>query len=543
MRTVVDMVTGDLSDTRTRYLGSKAVKLFKVTMHASEAVLAMSSRSWLSYVHQKRFHLTPLSYDSLEFASGFASEQCPEGIVAISANTLRILAIEKLGVVFNQSVTPLPLTPRRIEMHEASQNIVFIEADHNAYTDETKDMRKKQMAKEMIEAAGVEEQQLACEMAHTFLEENLQEDVFGSAKAGPGMWASSIGIINPANKRILFKLPLEQNEAALSLSILKFSNRGDEEFVVVGVAKELVLNPRSHNGGSIHVYRLTSGGGALELVHRTPTEGIPGAVASFRGRLLVGVGKFLRLYDLGKKKLLRKCENKHIPNNIVSIKSMGDRIMVADMQESYHCVKYKAADNRLVVFADDILSRWVSATCMLDYHTIAGGDKFGNIFVVRLPSDVNDEIDEDPTGNKSLWDRGLLSGAAQKLTTISSFHVGETVTSLQKSSLIAGGSEALVYTTLAGTVGVLVPFTSHEDHDFFQHLEMHMRSEIDSMVGRDHMSFRSAYTPIRNVIDGDLCELFGSLEHSKQVTVALDLDRNPNEVSKKLEDIRTRYAF
>lgn len=32
-------------------------------------------------------------------------------------------------------------------MHEASQNIVFIEADHNAYTDETKDMRKKQMAK------------------------------------------------------------------------------------------------------------------------------------------------------------------------------------------------------------------------------------------------------------------------------------------------------------------------------------------------------------------------------------------------------------
>ena len=38
----------------------------------------------------------------------------------------------------------------------------------------------------MIEAAGEEEQQLACEMAHTFLEENLQEEVFGSAKAGTG---------------------------------------------------------------------------------------------------------------------------------------------------------------------------------------------------------------------------------------------------------------------------------------------------------------------------------------------------------------------
>jgi hypothetical protein len=62
----------------------------------------MSSRCWLNYYYQNRFHLTPLSYDSLEYASGFSSEQCPEGIVAISANTLRILALEKLGAVFNQ---------------------------------------------------------------------------------------------------------------------------------------------------------------------------------------------------------------------------------------------------------------------------------------------------------------------------------------------------------------------------------------------------------------------------------------------------------
>lgn len=65
----------------------------------------MSSRSWLSYYYQNRFHLTPLSYESLAYASGFSSEQCPEGIVAISENTLRILALEKLGAVFNQVAT------------------------------------------------------------------------------------------------------------------------------------------------------------------------------------------------------------------------------------------------------------------------------------------------------------------------------------------------------------------------------------------------------------------------------------------------------
>ena len=44
LRTVLDQVTGDLSDTRTRYIGSKPVKLFRVTLQKQESVLAMSSR-------------------------------------------------------------------------------------------------------------------------------------------------------------------------------------------------------------------------------------------------------------------------------------------------------------------------------------------------------------------------------------------------------------------------------------------------------------------------------------------------------------------
>ena len=93
------------------------MKLFRVKMQESECVLAVSSRSWLSYSFQARFHLTPLSYDLLEFASGFSSEQCPEGIVAIAGNTLRILSLEKLGVIFNQVATPLQYTPRKLAIH------------------------------------------------------------------------------------------------------------------------------------------------------------------------------------------------------------------------------------------------------------------------------------------------------------------------------------------------------------------------------------------------------------------------------------------
>ena len=54
LRTVLDPVTGDLADTRTRYLGSRPVKLFRIKMQGGEAVLAMSSRSWMSYYFQNR---------------------------------------------------------------------------------------------------------------------------------------------------------------------------------------------------------------------------------------------------------------------------------------------------------------------------------------------------------------------------------------------------------------------------------------------------------------------------------------------------------
>lgn len=48
---------------------------------------------------------------------------------------------------------------------------------------------------------------------------------------------------------------------------------------------------------------------------------------------------------------------------------------------------------------------------------------------------------------------------------------------------------------------------------------------------------------LQNIMDGDLCEQFTSLDPAKQKTIATDLGRTPNEVAKKLEDIRTRYAF
>ncbi|VDN11804.1 unnamed protein product [Dibothriocephalus latus] len=123
------------------------------------------------------------------------------------------------------------------------------------------------------------------------------------------------------------------------------------------------------------------------------------------------------------------------------------------------------------------------------------------------------------------------------------FYVGEVVSCLQKATLIPGGSEGLVYSTLSGGLGILVPFTSRDAYDFFQHLELHLRAESLSLVGRDHLHYRSLYYPCKNVIDGDLCEMFSSLDLAKQRSIATEMDKVPNDIAKRLEDMRTRCAF
>lgn len=91
LRTVLDEVTGELSDTRTRFLGVKPVKLFRVSVKGQTAVLALSSRPWLGYsdIQTKGFMLTPLDYTGLEWGWNFSSEQCVEGMVGIQGQNLR----------------------------------------------------------------------------------------------------------------------------------------------------------------------------------------------------------------------------------------------------------------------------------------------------------------------------------------------------------------------------------------------------------------------------------------------------------------------
>ena len=56
---------------------------------------------------------------------------------------------------------------------------------------------------------------------------------------------------------------------------------------------------------------------------------------------------------------------------------------------------------------------------------------------------------------------------------------------------------------------------------------MYLRNLSPNLSGRDHLNYRSYYSPCKGIIDGDLCEVFSKLLHKEQAEIARVLDLNP----------------
>lgn len=56
------------------------------------------------------------------------------------------------------------------------------------------------------------------------------------------------------------------------MAVCRFSNTGDDWYVLVGVAKDLILNPRSVAGGFVYTYKLVNNGEKLEFLHKVGTS-------------------------------------------------------------------------------------------------------------------------------------------------------------------------------------------------------------------------------------------------------------------------------
>ena len=312
----------------------------------------------------------------------------------------------------------------------------------------------------------------------------------------------------------------------MCLSVAAFHDAGEEQFVCVGVAKGMTLHPRGaastclltlrvvrgEGGGSSGGSSNSTGSGwSLVPMHRTPIEGnaIPSALCSFQGHLLVAAGRALTIYDLGRKRLHKKCELREaVPNFVTCLAVSLERVFAGDAAESVRVIRYSSTENRLSLLVDDVADRFVTAVCVLDYDSVAVGDRFGNVAVLRVPGGVEggggvggaaaDAAAAASSATAALWQAAGQPGSAPlRFTCVAQFYAGGGITSLSKGALAPGGAETLLYTSASGAIGSLAPLTSKEDLEFFTHLEMYLRGvEAVSIVGRDHLAFRSYFAPV-----------------------------------------------
>ena len=60
-----------------------------------------------------------------------------------------------------------------------------------------------------------------------------------------------------------------------------------------------------------------------------------------------------------------------------------------------------------------------------------------------------------------------------------------------------GGKQVILYGTIMGAIGALLPFNSRDDIDFFSHLETSLRAKAPPLCGRHHVAYRSSFIPVK----------------------------------------------
>mmetsp|Transcript_10804 Transcript_10804/g.16593 ORF Transcript_10804/g.16593 Transcript_10804/m.16593 type:complete len:1302 (-) Transcript_10804:89-3994(-) len=571
LRADVDPVTGSIGTSPTRrFLGARPVSVSRVRLESSSSTLLLSSRPWISRLDSTsgKHIMAPLSYVPLDHGCSFNSDVVQDGIVATAGKTLRILSIDTAGMdggedeAFNINKVGLRYTPRQMTLLATGTSaadrkvvLVVVESDYNEYGYE----EKQQMGfdftgegKEDKKAGGDgmdmdedsdEEQDIKMADDEEEKEEDEDKETRETAIRGPypkvaGCWGSCVRLLDPSNNcKSLECIELNRNEAALCCSSVRFHSRGGEPLLAVGTVTGMTMHPLQQTESHVALYRVLNGE-RLQLVHKTKVDDGPVlSLAHFQGRLLVGIGKTLRLYEMGKRQLLRKCELRGFPTMIKNLQTAGDRAFCGDMLQSVQIVRYDATANRLVLVANDPTPRPITAQELLDWNTIAVGDKFGNVSILRLPRGAESASAVDLTGQRALWESSR-DDHTPKLEVLCNYHVGEVVTNMTRASLVAGGAESLIYVTVTGRIGALVPFTSRDDVEFYTELESHIRADAPRPTGRDPQAYRSYYAPVKHVVDGDLCGAFNLLSFTQQNKIADKVDRSIGEIMKKLEDTR-----
>lgn len=540
-RTALNPISGVLSNSRSQYLGNLSVSLVSVASpvahSSSHALLALSSQSFLGYSQDGSFSLLPLLGITATCVAPIVSEDIGgKAIVAISNGQLVIFLVgdSETGLDPSQEYvaesTLLTFPPRNMAL---AGNIAFVtEYDHIAL-DITGDSETA-INKKSISSGTEDTPNIPGDSAsHTPVIDNT---------------TSCVEVVDYSLSRILQKENLPFGERPLSSTIVRFETTPKQQFLIVGCT---LVHTYTHSLRMFAIGKDLS----LKHIHTTTIDEPPHALLEFDGKLAVGMGPYIRLYDSGRRQLLRKASSRINPfEKIVRVAHCGHhRLAVSDARQATAFVKYDAEDNSFTSFANDCVMRHLTSLCVLDYDTVIGGDKWGNVHVSRAPRTLSFSSDHDWPLVKN--QDPFLNSSGARLTNECEYHLGDLVTSLATREG-QGMQPTVIYGGVLGLIGCFAPLASKQEAEYFLRLQYLMEKHfaydfadfdrdqhIPNLLGKDHLKYRSSFNPHKNVIDGDFLALFPSLRPLLKLKIAGGLERTPAQVESKIDSMRTRCVW
>lgn len=318
--------------------------------------------------------------------------------------------------------------------------------------------------------------------------------------------------------------------------ITQFEEKASDWYLIVGLCAT-----EGHH--ELLTYSVSLENYTLNHIHTTESSDKPHSIIPFAGKVLIGTDKAVRLYDLGKKKLLRKCEVQ-MPSAVLFLDSQGLRIYAGTSMTSVLFLIYRPAQNQLQCFADDIVNKPLSAMCVIDYETVCVADRLGCLSVLRVPNGLSESIEKDPAGLANAA-RETLFAAPHKLERVCEYTVGDTITVLSKGSVFVGARQSILYATISGMIGMLTPIQYRSTVDCIQTVETELRSCLSeedtlplySLTGRHQLLRRSACgQTVKGVLDGQFClDSFSRASASQQSRIANVVDKERGELLEVLK--------
>ena len=285
LRAVIDEVTGELGEVRTKFLGARPTRLFPVhaggtTRQDQQCILACSSRPWLGYNHPltKLYTLAPLITGTLDAARPFVSEHI-NGLCAIQGGNLLIFELPNIEGRLRSEEVKLNYTPRAMARHPELPVWYCVQSDGNTLSQATRrGLIERAKAKGETNGDVKMEVDADDEVKQEDAEAEDPEDLrrhLGLEK-GVGHWTSCISAVDPIYaKAITANIELDENEAALCVAAVPFASRDGHVYVAVGTGQHMsppgsniTLADGQETKGYVHIYRTSDDGRELEFVHR-----------------------------------------------------------------------------------------------------------------------------------------------------------------------------------------------------------------------------------------------------------------------------------